>query len=533
MDLLLAALPLLLLIWLLGKPRPVAAALALPLAALLAWILRLGWFADPPLLPTAALIDGAFTALTPLLIVWGAILFFRVLEAIGALATIRASFEGISPHPVARLMIIGWAFAFLVEGVSGFGTPAALAAPILVGLGFSALRVAAMTLAMNSVPVAFGAIGTPMWFGFAPLDLSAELLRSVAWQTALLNAVAALVVPAVALRLVVDWRRIREAWGFIALSVLATVIPYLLVATWDVEFPSVIGGACGLAAAVSLARWNVGLPAPDPCARPAVPADDAQRAVPSRRQIAAAFAPFAAVIVILVLTRLPGLGLRDFLAAVEPVASGRFGSLGEIGISASGALLVGDILGTGAESVLRTLYVPGLLPLALVAVASALFARLPWRELWAQTREATLLLRRPALALVAAVALVELLLIGGERASARLIGLGLAEVSGAAWPLLAPLLGAFGSFLSGSATVSNLTFGGIQWEIAAGAQLDPSRVLALQAAGASMGNMVCVHNIVAVLAVLGVHDAEGPVLRTTVRVLALYAVIVAAVGLLL
>lgn len=529
MDLFVAALPLLLLVWLLGKPNPLPAASALPLAAVLAWILRLGWFADAPLEPTAAVIDGALSALTPLLIVWGAILFFRVLEHIGTLDTIRACFEDISPHPVARLMIVGWAFAFLIEGVSGFGTPAALAAPILVGLGFPALRVAAMTLAMNSVPVAFGAIGTPMWFGFSPLEPSEELLRSIAWQTALINGVAALVVPALALRLVVEWHRIREAWLFLLLSVLAAVVPQFLVAMVDVEFPAVAGGVCSLVASVLLARRGIGLPV----SAPAVDDEAPVRSAPSRRRMLAAGAPFAAVIAILVITRLPGLGLREFLGSVEPVAGARFGSLAEIGIGASGALVVSDILGTGAEAVLRTLYVPGLLPLALVAVASALIARVPPRELLARTREASALLRRPAIALVAAVALVELLLVGGERASARLIGLALAEVSGGAWPLFAPLLGAFGSFLSGSATVSNLTFGGIQWEIAAAAGFAPDRILALQAAGASMGNMICIHNIVAVLAVLGVHDAEGPVLRITIRLLAVYALVAMVVGLLM
>ena len=72
----------------------------------------------------------------------------------------------INPNPVAQLMIIGWAFAFMIEGASGFGTPAAIAAPILMGLGFNPLKVAMLALVMNSVPVSFGAVGTPTWFGF-------------------------------------------------------------------------------------------------------------------------------------------------------------------------------------------------------------------------------------------------------------------------------------------------------------------------------------------------------------------------------
>ncbi|MFW5846178.1 MAG: L-lactate permease, partial [Planctomycetota bacterium] len=239
------------------------------------------------------------------------------------------------------------------------------------------------------------------------------------------------------------------------------------------------------------------------------------------------------VILILIVTRIPALGMRGFLVDTDPVASVQLGSFGSLAVSAAGAVVVGDLLRTGAAAVLQTLYVPGLVPLALVAVLSALCARLPARRLLAEMGAATGTLRRPAVALVAAVALVQLLLIGGEQASARLIGLALADLTGPAWPVFAPVLGAFGSFLSGSATVSNLTFGGIQLEIAQGVGLDPARILALQAVGAAMGNMVCIHNIVAVLAVLGAADAEGPVLRTTARILVAYALIAAGMALLL
>ena len=92
-----------------------------------------------------------------------------MMEKTGAMNVLRRWLGNISPNPVAQLMIIGWAFAFMIEGASGFGTPAAIAAPLLVGLGFKPLQVAILTLIMNSVPVSFGAVGTPTWFGFGTL----------------------------------------------------------------------------------------------------------------------------------------------------------------------------------------------------------------------------------------------------------------------------------------------------------------------------------------------------------------------------
>ena len=81
-------------------------------------------------------------------------------------------------------MIIGWSFAFMIEGASGFGTPAAIAAPILMSLGFNPLKVAIFALVMNSVPVSFGAVGTPTWFGFAPLGLDQKSIMEIGMQPA-------------------------------------------------------------------------------------------------------------------------------------------------------------------------------------------------------------------------------------------------------------------------------------------------------------------------------------------------------------
>ena len=142
-------------------------------------------------------------------------------------------------------MLVGWAFSFLIEGLSGFGTPAALAAPILVGLGFPAVRVAAMCPIMNSVPVSFAAVGTPVWFGLGELGLTSEELHAVGFQAAAINAAAATVIPLLALRMGVPWSVIRPRLGFLLLVIAATVGPYVA-AQWSVKFPSIIGGLTGL-----------------------------------------------------------------------------------------------------------------------------------------------------------------------------------------------------------------------------------------------------------------------------------------------
>lgn len=77
------------------------------------------------------------------------------------------------------MMIIGYAFAFMVEGASGFGTPAAIAAPILIALGFEPIKVVIAVLIFNTIPVSFGAVGTPTWFGFGALGLTSQQIGEI------------------------------------------------------------------------------------------------------------------------------------------------------------------------------------------------------------------------------------------------------------------------------------------------------------------------------------------------------------------
>ncbi len=122
------------------------------------------------------------------------------------------------------------------------------------------------------------------------------------------------------------------------------------------------------------------------------------------------------------------------------------------------------------------------------------------------------------------------MMVGGERSLTTMIGRTFAEVTGQYWQYFAAYLGALGSFFSGSATVSNLTFGGIQEAIAGSVGLNNTLILALQSVGGAMGNMVCINNIVAVCMILGVYNQEGAIIKKTVVPMVIYGVIAALVS---
>ena len=221
MALFLSIFPIVLLIYLMVKRNALPSYVALPWIAAVVLIIHLIFFATDVSIISAKIASAVVDVLTPVTVIFGAILFNRFSEVSGVTNTLRKWLGNINPNPVAQLMIIGWAFAFMIEGASGFGTPAAIAAPILVGLGFNPIRVAIVALIMNSVPVSFGAVGTPTWFGFGPLNLPEDKILEIGSMTATIHSIAAFIIPVIALRIIVTWKEIRQKIVFIYLSVLA------------------------------------------------------------------------------------------------------------------------------------------------------------------------------------------------------------------------------------------------------------------------------------------------------------------------
>jgi len=525
MDAIWSLVPIALLVFLMTKKHSLPAHKALPLAAGVLYLLKLVYFETDPNLVNATVVNGLLTAWQPILIIWGAILLFRTTENSGGMNVIRQWLNGVTASRVAQLMIIGWAFSFLIEGVSGFGTPAALAAPILVGMGFAPVRVAILCLIMNSVPVTFGAVGTPTWFGLGQIGLSeAENIR-IGFHTAVVHAVAALVIPLIALSFVVTWREIRRNIVFVYLSILACVVPYLLLARFDYEFPSILGGLIGLIASVVLARLGVGLSGQDAGEREV-------RRITAAAVLRASF-PIWASIVLLLVTRVGQLGIKTLLTSPTPAWTHALGTLGNLSVSPFLVVSLKSIFGVAGSDGAWThkiLYVPGLLPFFAVSGISFLIfgmnrrtCQLTWIETYHQVR-------KPIAALLGALVFVKLLMAGGDKACVILIGKSLAHVSGGSWKYIASYLGALGAFFSGSNTVSNLTFSGIQASIADTLSLNRDTILSLQNVGGAMGNMVCINNIVAVCSVLGLVGKEGFILKRTVIPMLLYGLIAAAVA---
>lgn len=515
--------------WPASRVMPISYATAAALA-LLVWRV-------PGVQVTAATVKGLIVAAELLYIVFGAILLLCTLDQSGALARIRAAFTALSPDRRVQAILIGWLFGSFIEGASGFGTPAAVAVPLLVGLGFPALAAVMVGMIIQSTPVSFGAVGTPILVGVNQGlggGQNPALLQAIGVRVAVLHAAAGTLIPLFVVALLTRFfganRSLREglaAAPFALAAACSMTIPYLLVA-WLLgpEFPSLLGSLVGLALMVTCAqrRWLTPRGTPWDFA----PAHEWPREWTSGREgellvdrsersarlsLPLAWAPYLLVAGLLVLTRLPNVGLREWLRSL---------------------VIEGPLFGTSVKASSMPLYLPGTIFIVVSLLTFALHRIAPadYAQAWRRSLR-TIVIASTALVFTVPMVQVFIESAGGAAGYDKMpieLAAGAARLAGNAWPVLATFVGGFGAFVAGSNTVSNMMFALFQWNVGERLGVDPLWIVALQAVGGAAGNMICVHNVVAASAVVGLVGREGAVIRKTLLPFVYYAVFAGLLG---
>ncbi len=492
-------------------------------------------------------IYGVFRSIDIILIIFGAILILNTLSESGAMSVISDGFKSISDDRRVQVVIIAWMFGAFVEGTAGFGAPAALAAPLLVGLGFPPLAAAVVALIANSTPVAFGAVGVPF---LAALDTVAPALSEagidagafeagLAFYTALIHAIIGTFVPLLAILLMARFygseRTFRAAFRdtagaapFAVLGGLAFTVPFFVSAQLlSPELPSILGGLIGLGVLIVAARFRVLTPRnrwdfppssqkrPTPRGADPIGTSGAGNDSAGAMSLALAWAPYLLIALILVVIRIPEFGLKSLLA--RPVI--RFP----------------DLFATGLVYRLRWAYLPGVVPFALVALLTPILHRTPANRVARAWTASARQVGGAALALAAGIAMVQLMVNSGSNSFGRPSMLtamagAMAALAGRGFVMVAPFIGILGSFMSGSNTVSNILFSSLQFETATLLGLSQVVIVSLQVVGGGVGNMICINNIVAVAATVGVVGMEGKIIRRNALPTAVYGLAAAIIG---
>jgi lactate permease len=533
-------------IFLVGLRWP--ASKAMPISYVVAVALALGVWQVSTAQVAAASLNGLVTAASLVYIIFGAILLLNVLQESGALKTIRQGFTDITPDRRVQVIIVAWLFGSFIEGSAGFGTPAAVAVPLLVGLGFPGMAAVVAGMVIQSTPVSFGAVGTPILVGVST-GLNDDAVRSFAaargfaeWhhflafigaRVALLHGVAGTLIPLFVVALMTRFfgpnRSFADGlriWRFALFAAFAMTVPYVLLANLlGPEFPSMFGGLIGLAIVIPAAKRGFLMPRGDdhwdfePRARwepewtGTIQIHDVEHRH-GRMSMALAWAPYVLVGALLVLTRLRTLPVGGWLQ--------------------SWTLQASNLLGTTISASVQPLYLPGTIFIVVAAITYFLHRMEPAGFRKAVAGSSRVMIGASA-ALVFTVPMVQVFInTGGGGAGYERMPIVLAEaiaaLAGSAWPFFAPLIGGLGAFVAGSNTVSNMMFALFQFGVAERIAVDPTWIVALQAVGGAAGNIICVHNVVAASAVVGLTGREGVVIRKTLLPFAYYTLLVGSLG---
>lgn len=512
---------------------------AMPLSLFITAILALLVWRVPFLHIAASVLEGLIISLSILWILFGAILLLNTLTVAGAMERIRAMFFSISPDRRVQAIIVAWLFGAFIEGAAGFGTPAAITAPLMVALGFPPLAAVVLALTANSSPVTFGALGTTFQIGMtrglqqggemAGLVAQAtggitlpEVIHKVAAQAVQIDLFVGTLIPLIQVLLLTrffgrnkSWREGLAMWKFALFAGISFLLPAYLVALFlGPEFPTLIGALVAMLIVIPAARKGFLIPKDIWYFKDR---EEEEQAVEHSMPLQRAWLPYLLLTILLVLTRLPFLPLKNFLQ--------------------SQSIRFDNLLGTGISASLEPLYLPGTI-FVIVALFSFWFFHIEGQNRQRVVSQSMQRLIGSAIALGGALPMVRIFINSGiNSAGLESMPIELArqasDLVGNYWPLIAPLIGSLGSFLAGSATFSNMMFSLFQVSVASQVNLSPFIVLALQALGANAGNMICVLNVVAAASVVGLSGKEGSIIRFTLMPMLYYILWAGVVGFIL
>eukprot|EP00529_Nitzschia_sp_RCC80_P015947 CAMPEP_0113446620 /NCGR_PEP_ID=MMETSP0014_2-20120614/3806_1 /TAXON_ID=2857 /ORGANISM="Nitzschia sp." /LENGTH=712 /DNA_ID=CAMNT_0000337729 /DNA_START=156 /DNA_END=2294 /DNA_ORIENTATION=+ /assembly_acc=CAM_ASM_000159 len=641
MDVIFGLLPIIVLVYVTVKKNPWPTTTSLPFSAFMLFLIRLMYYGSDVVLTCGSVVLGLHEAISPITIIAGAMFLFETMEATKCMPYMMREMKALTNgHPVSECMLI-FCFAYMVEGASGFGTPVALGAPMLISTGHPKKQAVVTLLIFNTFATVWGAVGTPIWFGFGNLELTEDEFIEISYKSAICLCIGAFILVPLTLLIIVPWTLVKKNIAFIFLSLLVCVGPSTGIAFVSYEFPSLMGGLVGCCITAVLIKFRVGLSPLDPADMPNrdpneigtvsersivaeyyssikeqeeannccetsaaekkidgssdesseekpkssnedIPDEKAAAANADSVEITASFTgagkedtnndadpalqtgengedseirpddervasvedfvdvtlgprkpfgreyvvellgrtfPIWGVVLLLIITRIPQIGIKDYLKLKEPYFEIVFNTYGVFRLSASLVFQLINILTyPNLNWNYELLYTPFIIPFVLISLITMVMYR---RDMDVRARDVFGTvgnrLVNPFIALLGALSLVQLLIKIDTEAPAYILGTVLADWFRQGFVVIAPLLGALGSFFSGSTTVSNLTFGAIHVIAAESIGVSTTSMLALQAVGASAGNGICLNNIISACTITGLQIGEGEILGQTYK----------------
>jgi len=483
----------------------------------LAFVVAILAFKMPVTMAVSSSFQGFVYGLFP--IVWillMAIWMYQVTVISGRFEDLRNTFFLISDDPRVLGLLIAFCFGGLLEALAGFGAPVAIAAAMLVAVGFSPIRAALIALLANTVPVAFGAVGLPVIQAAAVGGF--ENVLSISPTTGRLTAILCLVVPFLLLAVMDGKKGVKECWPFgLVVGVTFGIVKWIVSATPLFNLTELIAAVVSVAVAIAFTRvWKpkgdaeivarIGRPVDPELETATTKTEAADTSNLTGSKIFMALVPYLLVIVVF------------GVAAIDAVKN--FLKLGDVKFAWPGLSEMMDTAGKASSHQNYTFQwasTPGIL-LALVAILTALIYKVSmkdaFKELWVNVV-------KMKFAMLTIGAVVALAYVMGDSGQTFALGKFISG-AGVIYPFLAPVLGWIGTYVTGSDTSANILFSGLQssvgQEIGGGTAtltVESMRQLLVgsNAAGGVVGKMISPQSLAIASSAIGLAGSESAILR--------------------
>jgi lactate permease len=458
-------------------------------------IVAIGVWQLPVNLALDSVVNGAVFALWPVMwIVFNALLLYNIAVRSGRFDAFRSWILVHLPNDRrVILVVIGFCFGCLLEGISGFGTPVAITSSLLILIGFPPLEALVFVLIFNTAPVAFGALGAPLTVLGAVTSLPAPTLAAMVGRQLPLMA---LILPFYVMALYGGVRSLRALWPLLLVAGGSFGVCQFLASNYiDYTLTDVLASMGSLAATFVLLRfWK---PAPDPqfmIKGAAALAGECAAGVVPRWQGWLPWIIVSAVVIVWTFSKTAVIGQQ----AVQWPGLHNAISITLYNDKPYAAVWNFQPLGTGTAILLAaafTALIVGLKPAAFLSCVALTF-----RQAW--------------LAILTVTLIVGLAYLMNYSGMAYTLGKAVAS-AGHLFILLSPFLGWVAVFLSGSDTSGNALFGNLQVVAARQLDLNPVLFAATNSSGGVMGKMISPQNIATGVAVTDLRGREGEVLART------------------
>jgi len=454
---------------------------------------------------TAAL-EGILNALWPICLVIIAALFtYNLTLKTGAMELIKRMLAGVSKDKRVLALIIGWGFGGFMEGMAGFGTAVAIPASMLAGIGLDPLRAVLGCLVVNSTPTAFGSVGVPTMTlasvtGLEPVPL--------AFDVAVIQCLLTFLSPF--LMVCICGGGIKAMKGMLPMTLIASVsftVPWFIAAkVLGPELPDIIGAICSMIGMVVAARFLNRNPEPEYSIEAEAAKDRPAQPGLTVSEGVKAWSPFILIFFLLMVTSTLCPPVHNAIAGLKTSV--------KVYAGADGGQLTFSWINTPGVMIFIAAVIGGIIQKASASDMANVFME-TLKKYW-----------KTILTICSVMATAKIMGYSGMIADIAQL---LVVAAGSFYPLISPLIGALGAFVTGSGTSTCVLFGSLQSQTAASLGFSESWMAAANVFGAGIGKMVSPQSIAIGAGAINMVGSESKILSSVIKYFVLYVVAAGAI----